>query len=589
MPAALALALGAACGGGSGNGGGDAGAGPVAHLVVLDPPSQSIGLSYGESVTLRVRYEYEDGSLVGGATVSFAILESATADPGGSTLSATSATTDASGIAQVDLTAGASRATFRVQAQADGATPAYFYVSVSQDGFAELAVTPEHQGARDPASFDHVELRLFMASNLQCADLDIDALPDSVFPPLATDGFDGTIADFRNISAGGAYTLVTWAEVPGSDVRLAAGCIDLPSDVILPTTISLTAQVTDRPAHLPAAVALRSTIDLTPLADELQQSGIDAPWRTLACPVGPGQLMLDCTLDALAPDGTLDCVVNSTDALVASVEAQRGTPGPGGCRPMIANANASLDSELAAAIAQGGFPSGAALTAMLDARTSTLGQLELVSELRFLGPGVAGHRLDGATIKVAGNDYAVSLGQTKRPVVDQQPVAITIDADQQMTIGDHGFTLRIGSLLRAGFRDQGLAIAGLADRETDLGTALAESAYDGSSSTYGCDAVSAILCGRIGQSQSCAVNACNAAAAHLDGALSAWWQHLDGAGLDCTMSGTATVHDDNNDLEVDAVGDSTAPGSWTVTMMTAGGTGMATTGTFASDSVVAGP
>jgi len=584
----LALALGAACGGGSGAPG-DGGPAPVAHLVVLDPPSESIGLSYGESVTLRVRYEYEDGELVSGGAVSFAILESATADPGGSTLSATSATTDARGIAQVDLTAGASRTTFRVQAQADDASPAYFYVSVSEDGFAELAITPEHQGARDPTSFDRVELRLFMASVLQCADLDIDALPDSVFPPLETAGFDGTAADFRNVSAGGAYTLVSWAEVPGSDVRLAAGCIDLPSDAILPTTIALAAQVTDRPAHLPTAVALSSQIDLTPLADELQQTGLDAPWRTLACPAGPGQLILDCTLDALAPDGTLDCDVHSTDAVVASVEAQRGTVGPGGCRPMIANAGASLDSKLAVAIAQGDFPSGAVLTAMLDARTSTLGSLALVSQLRFLGPGVAGHRLDGATLTVGGSDYAVSLGQTQRPVVDQHSVAIAIDADQQMTLGAHGFTLRIGSLVRAGFRDRGLAAAGLANRETDLGTAMAESAYDGTSSTYGCDAISAVLCGSIGQSQSCAVNACDAAATHLDGALSAWWKHLDGSGLDCTLSGSATVHDDNNDLVVDAVGDSASPGSWTVTMTAADGTSMPTTGTFASDSVIAGP
>ncbi len=585
----LALALGAACGGGSGNPGGDAGAGPVAHLVVLDPPSQSIGLSYGESVTLRVRYEYDDGTMVGGATVSFAILESATADPGGSTLSATSASTDASGIAQVDLTAGASRATFRVQAQADGATPAYFYVSVSEDGFADLSVTPEHQGARDPVSFDRVELRLFMASTLQCAELDIDALPDSVFPPLETNGFDGTAADFRNVSAGGAYTLVSWAEVSGSDVRLAAGCIDLPSDVILPTTIALTAQVTDRPAQLPTAVALRSQIDLSPVANELQQSGMDAPWRTLACPAGPGQLLLDCTLDALAPDGTLDCQVNSTDAVVAAVDAERGTPGTGGCRPLTAGAGASLDADLAAAIAQGGFPDGAALTALLDARSSTLESLDLVSELRFLGPGVAGHRLDGATLTVSGNDYAVNLGQTQRPVVDQRPVAIAIDADEQMTIGAHGFTLRVGSLVRAAFRDQGLAGAGLGNRETDLGSAMAESAYDLDTTSSGCQAVSTILCARIGQSPSCAVNACNAAATHLDSALSAWWQHLDGTGLDFTLSGTATVHDDNDDLEVDGIGDSANPGAWTVTMTAADGTDMPTTGTFASDSVIAAP
>lgn len=586
--AASALALGAlGCGSGGGVLGPDGGAQVVARLVVLDPPGESVGLSFGARVTLQVRYELDGGSPGADTEVRFAILESTTGNPGGSTLSASTSITDDDGIAAVDLTAGAVRTNFRVEASAPNAASVYFYVAVSADDFAVLTVEPVHAGNRDPASFDRVELRLFPAEELRCAGLDIDAPPTSPFAPRTLAGFTGS-APFRNVSVGAPYTLVAWAQRPDNPVPLAAGCVELGSGVVLPGDLRFEVVVNDRQARLPDASPMRSRMSLTGAVAALGSSGVDRPWRTLACPVGPGQLVLDCTLDALAPDGALDCVVTSTAPIVATVEAARGPVNAAGCRPATVGAGASLDAELTAALDQGPFPDGTDLMDLVSTRGQLLTTIELDSRLDRINEAALGHFLLGATLRADGTDHVVDLLQTSRPVLMQAPVGYGVTGPV-LSIGEHSFTLRLGSLLRDAFDDLGLGNAGLEARADDLGAALIESAGDATTSTTDCAAISAILCSSAGQANGCAQAACTSAAAYLDTAFSAWWRHLDGPDLDLTISGQATIYDVDDDLLVDGIGNngsSTQLGLWSVTLHLADGSSAPGSGSFGSTSAV---
>lgn len=584
----MALAGGAfGCGGGGGIAAPDGGDQIVARLVVLDPPGDSLGLSFGTSVTLRVRYELDDGTPLPDAAVGVAILESTTGNPGGSTLSASTSTTDGDGIATVDLTAGAVRTNFRVEASAPNAAPAYFYVAVSADDFATLTVAPTHAGNRNPASFDRVELRLYPAEQIRCLELDIDDTPASPFAPRTLADFDGS-ARFQNVSAGAPYTLVAWAELPGNPVRLAAGCVDLGAGVVPAGELRFEVVVADRTARLPDSNPMRSLLSLTGAAGAVSASGVDRPWRVLGCPAGPGQLVLDCTLDAVAPDGTLDCIVTGNAALVTSVEAMRGPADVIGCRPTMAGAVPSLDAKLTGALDQGPFPVGAALTQLVATRTQLLSAIELHSQLDRISANAVGHRLLGAILRAGTDDHEVDLGQTSRPVLMQAPVAYGVTGPV-LSIGEHAFTLRLGSLLGDAFVDLGLAEAGLDGRASELGAALTESAADAASSTSDCAAISAIICGSAGQPNGCAQAACASGAAYLDDAFSAWWQRLDGTDLDLTMSGQATLYDLDDDLLVDGIGNngsSSQLGLWSTTLHLSDGSTAPGSGSFGSTGVV---
>ncbi len=541
----------------------DAGSPRNFSLIILDPPGDSIGLAFGGRATLRVLYADPDGAPVANHEVGFAMVTSTSEDPGGSTLSANSSVTDALGIAQVDLSAGAERTNFRVEANAANAATSHFYVAISEDGFTDIQVTPTHRGWRSADDFERVELRLFTATELRCVDLDIDNAPASVFSPRSLAGFDGHVT-FQNVGAGAPYTIIAWAELAASDSRIAAGCVDLGAQQTPPSPVELELVVSDRALNLPATLVLESTIDLSPLAATIEPAA--APWAQLACPdIGPGQLILDCTLDALAADDTLDCVVTSSAAIVATIEAERGASSAG-CRPAQVDTDPSLDLLLHDAVAAGAsFPTGADLTDVLTIRADALTDFTLISAMGFYGISSAHHALHVLTVDMAGATRTVDLRASDRPVLEQTQIAVVHDPAGELDIGAHGFTLRYGAVAADLFGALALEPAGLGERESDLAAALFESVYDETSDSYGCEAVSAIICGEIEAAADCAVLACTAAIPVADDLLAAWWRQLDASGHDLVLVGSAPLYDLDDDLDIDTIGADAADtrtGSW---------------------------
>lgn len=532
----------------------DAGDRPGRHLSIVTP-GEEIGINYSSRVTLAVRYLSDLGAVIRGDEVRFALRATRPGETtAGATLSATSAITDASGEARVELVTGAQDARFRVSVDARDAATVSFFVSVSQGGFARLEVQPTHAGWRALEDLTRVEVRLYPSAFVSCPELDIDQPPASAFPPRGLDGF-GEVVTFQNVDANKPHTVVAWALTGTSPTPVAAGCLALDGAQIPQTTVRTELVVRDRDLIAAGDIPARATFDMTPVAAALEQAGATRAWDLMRCPAGPGQLVLDCMLDAAAPDDALDCEVGGAGDLLDAVESRRGAPGADGCRPAALDGGEdSLDQRLLQAVAEGAaFPTGADLARLADVRAATVDTLALDSALRLLGPGTAQHALITARVPVDADEHVTDLGATSRPVLEA-PALVTQDGDL-LELAEHGFTLRYASLVEGAFRAAGLAPAGVDAAPRALGRALLSSLRDADTGDTGCAAASAIACAAIGDVPGCLAQACEDATPVLDVRLAAWLDSLDGAaaGLDFSIAGAAVLLDPDGDLVIDAL------------------------------------
>ncbi|MBT8491743.1 MAG: Ig-like domain-containing protein [Deltaproteobacteria bacterium] len=545
---ALALAVVGACG--------DDGSPPPAdggpeqnRLEVLDPPGDAIGLPFGASTTLRVRYSNGNDEPIADARIEFSILAGASEAVGGSALSATDALTDSDGIATVDLVAGAQGAGFRVRAEVPGSAQATFFVSVSDQGFTRLLVLPVHDGPRPELEFTQIDVRVYRPQELRCPGADPDALPESLFPPRVLPAF-GERAEIPNLISGAGYTVVSWTTIAPSTTPLSFGCAELSAEQSRNFDVEVPLTTTDRPVRMDAPLALSSDLDLSLLVAD--SPAAQAPWATLACPLGAGQLAVDCVADALLAAGPLDCDFSSASgALADAVRAERGDADGDGCRPADKNGGGdSLDKLVDDAIAAGGsFPTGSELAAVVAVRDAIASSLTVRSELRVAA--TAEHRLVEAEV---GPGYVVDLVASARLVIERQGIAATVTpagaAAPVAELETHDFTFDYGAIARDGFQALALDDHGLGGQT--LGSELFGSVMSGGDS--GCTALSEVFCGAVGEPDSCASAACASAESYLDDALREWWLRTRPGGLDLSLSATVELRDSDNDLLVDQLG-----------------------------------
>lgn len=560
------------------------------RLVILEP-GELLGVRPGDTITLGVRYEDPEGAPISGARIEFLMAAEAAAgeDTAGSTLSADEGVTDESGVARVDLAAGGASGTFRVQVMAANATPVTFYVGISEAGFVTLVIRPEHAGAREAESFTRVEVRLYRPGELRCVDFDPDAPPPSLFPPRSMASFGGDVR-YQNLLADEPYTIVAWAESVAGGTALAAGCVDVGASQVPTGTVRTEVVVADRDAQLPSSLELSSTFDLAPVASVIESTA-GLPWSTLSCAEGPGQLLVDCAIDALGDDGTLDCRLDgpTTSSTALAIAAARGTPDAQGCRPsMIGGGTTSADALVASAVTSAAFPVGTELQTLLALRAELLDSVTVRSELAPLSADFATHQLTEVTVTLGGQPYTVVLTDTTRPVLEAT-VSLARAEDGELLLGDHGFTFRYGTFAAGAFRARALAPHGLDTRASDLGTALVDALYHAGSAKSACDALSHIVCTAAGLQTDCLDIECAAAKPVLDQRLTEWWRLLDGPGLDLTLSGTSPLYDFDDDLAVDALGtdaQQTRTGGWSAGFVLDDGSAISTVGGFGSTQTV---
>jgi hypothetical protein len=511
------------------------------ELQVLDPPGDAIGLALGGDITLRVRYLDDSGASIDSAEVGFSILTTGSEDDGGSTLASDSVQTDSNGIAEVALLAGAERVNFRVLATADNAAPATFYVAVSETGFTDIQVTPLHQGGRLESDFASINLRLFTPNQLTCNELDIDALPESIFVPRTVNKF-GDRASFPNILSESDYVLVGWAAtLNGPEYRQSVGCTALDSAQTTNPVLSLSLAIADRAVLIPSPLGLTTEVDMAPVHDALEAAGAHNGWSTLECPVGPGQLVLDCTIDAMDSDGTLDCIYDAGNSAAQAVAASRGTIDAFGCRPQD-NGGPTLDANIASILTV------ADLAPIIGRRTALLSLFSVESHVTPSSLVAAAHQLRTATVE----DFSVSLLESARPTLEQGPLDLqrsSLDtASSSLTLPTHGFTLRYADFAKAAMAD----VSEPLNLELDtLAESIVTSAMDAGDS--GCVAISALICAETGGPANCAEAACTAATSAMGSELDRWLSALDTVGLDFTVGGSLLLTDTDDDLLMDGI------------------------------------
>jgi len=524
--------------------------GPPRVLEILDPPGAQIGLHYGATVDLRVRYRLDDAEAtpVAGATVKLAIFD----DPGGSTLAADRATTDDKGVASVRLTAGAQEKSFRVRAQAPDAPDAVFGVSVSSQAFVNIDVELAYAGT---AQIGMLEALLFVGT--PCAQLPPNPTEASAFRVVKQPGGPMGTVHFLNLLSQN-YTVVGEALDAASHLR-ASGCVDIASSLVpAGATATLPLPLKNVAPAITGTYALSTTLTLAPAL----AASATTEWKKLSsCAEAPAQGLLD----------RIEAGVGS--ALSTAMEQKRGTADSMACRPATLSGGApSLDAQLETLLTGAGAPA-LQLAAIVTDLQNIVGSAKLASTLTVRGAGAgaftAEHALGQITLSTSTAMKGYDAQATALPIVDVNdiPVGFTGNA---LTLGAHGFTLGLPTFWQRALADLSLAahVPSMQPPTTRalLGAVVAVAMRNGKT---GCAAVEDLVCGVTGAS-GCTGQIDPACAAALDG----WAASLDApfappTAIDATLSGQATAADTDGDLLIDLL----SPGTWSTALGSASFTG----------------
>jgi hypothetical protein len=471
------------------------------------------GLIFGETQSLSVRLHSADAGNdpVPNATVRFSIFR----DPAGSTLTTDHARTDGNGVASVQLTAGQAVAAFVVSATANNAPEALFDVSVakSSDDFVDLAVVLSWPGG-DPTM---TTLRAILFDDRGCADLPPATNQPAPFRALSATGSDATLQLQRLLRR--SYAVVGRAEDAAGGRLLGYGCVEVGPGLLPPASSST--------LPLPLQAVSATPVGSYTLASQLtpanaSAAAVLAPWRTLDCPNGAAQLLLD------------------------ALGINQGTPDGKGCK------SAPVDSQLQAAL---GVSAGQ-LAAIYGDLQAILGNgAELTSTLTVSPAGAraytAEHRLGSVRLRSAAAAQEYDLGALGLPIVRVANIATSHDG-KTLTLGSHGFTFGWHTIWKQALLD-------LSSLPTpSLGSLMSEIVAGArSGSLTGCAAVADVC-------SACSTAACADAGV----AIGASWEAALApvSAIDLVLAGSATTVDSPADL---TVGELTL-GLWSSPQLSAG-------------------
>ncbi len=499
---------------------------------MLKPDPELIRVSLGG--TDSARFVLTSGGIpIAGESVTFTIVDApGTPEPEthGAMLLNESAVTDTLGVASVEVRVDRSPV-FQVHAAA-GNAEADVAVIVA-DAVGNVVVVP-FLAPTSNAYTRTSRIEVLLLDGKRCADID---LADPPRPSRGVSGLEqlppsGGMAHFEIVNTAESSAIVGSAH-DAHGVRIALGCVDLMgSSLVEGGSVEVSLPLLDAIPNPVGRFTVASPVAFVPpLAAAALIAG---PWRDLGdCPLDPAQLLLDCTIDALSPETAgdpLDCkpsaVAGGEGALGDALAARRGLPITTACRGAFDSAMApSLD-----AIAMGlfGSPTPAlliALPAIGDDAAHVLDTVRLSSTLEVQTAGrpdeyVVTHTLAGARfMSFATRETAeVALTPLALPALTAYTTAITRDG--LLVIDNHGFSLRLGRVARAGFGAVALAPRGVAPDAGGLIAAIAALARSPDGAVSGCAAFDRALCAAVGSAAGCLATACpaglGALAARLD-------------------------------------------------------------------------
>jgi hypothetical protein len=561
---------------------------PVAGAILTADPKM-LSLKTGETAVVRFLLTTAQGAPVAGERLDFVLVDddsTSQSKPAGATLSASYATTNMEGVASVQVTGGL-KTSFRLTArhQRAGAASTEVVVGGGNRGTVAVVAAPSERALVE-AALQSVDLLLY--EKRRCSDLDVAAPPQPTRLPRTV--APGAAAELE-LSADAVTAVVGHGRDEGGKLR-AVGCIEVPGTaasggspvrVYLPLLLLI-----PRPGP---AYALTSQVSL---ARREVGRRLAAPWLDLGdCPLDPGQLWLDCAVDALTTTAAdpLDCVPASDEGpLAAAIAARRGQLTVGSvCRGSKSGAPGaemdSLDAQVTSLFPNPAEPPAQDLTTLGAEAAALLDKLTITSLLTlepterddvFQGT----HALLDVGFLVGSRSHVVDVFGQGSPAAEARFVRVTT-ADEHLVVSSHGLGLGLGKLARAAFYDAALAGRSLPRETTAFVGALfgLASTAAGSTRLSGCQALDALVCARIPeQAAGCLRAACAAGQAALAARLDAAFAAADGMEIDLLMFGSAVMLDDGAGNGVaDRLGDPDGgsldgPGLWNLELRAAAGT-----------------
>ena len=480
---------------------------------------------------------------------------------------------------------GGLRTQFRLSARHMHSDPAETTVKVGLSLDGTIAVVPgPATGSTAADAVVSIAVTLFEAS--ACSQLPPQAPPSKLRRTVTV--LPGAAAQF-SIDSTEDVALVGQGRDADGHLR-SDGCVDVPAGtVVAGDRLLVYLPLFDLEPAPRAAFALSSRFSL---ARREIVKRVASPWQDLGdCPLDPGQLWLDCALDALgSPLGdAMDCVpaASGEGELATLIGARRGAAsGSPACRAATVAGAQSLDAKIAAL-----FPNpaqspasdidamGASLAAMFD--DVTLGSTLELDATAMRGAFQATHTLRTILFAIGTQNISVDVVAQGAPDVQARLIPVTTSGDL-LTIESHNLGLHLGTLARTAFTKAALTLPPSPGQPSPPGTGdiprylerlfgLA-STGTGTAKTTGCDALDAVVCADVGQPTGCLRPACVTGQAVLSARLDAAFAVLDGTGPDLQLSGSAVMTDADQDGEAEQLGGtSNNPGLWTGQLRVRGG------------------
>lgn len=503
----------------------------------------------------------------------------------GATLSSDRGVTDLQGRVSVLVIAGPP-SQFVLRASSEMASEVAVGVFVDPVNHARLEVVPQVLPDTMPTPVAVIKINLL--PDVFCATTPVHRPMPTVYQEKQL--APGESVGYDSVSTKSNHALIGHA-VDATGVLLLSGCVDLPG-ATLREEGTMRVVLPLRPTR-PSPVGGFSAVSRFQLDEETKPvASIGQAWQELvACERDPGRLWLDCTVDALKPataEDPLDCIPSAADeaAFDGRLSARRGLPkrdeaNPDGrCREDKDGADrAALEVQVAAMFTSQNPTLRTNLEAIAKDARNLLANLRLRSNLTITPTSVPDtYQVDHALV-------AIELGPTDDPVtvtlrdlglpVGRARFVPALGRGRELSIAQHGFTLRLGSAARLGFERNSLGKRGYPQSASAFVTSIfAGASYqDRGVQSQGCLALAALVCPLVGAPEGCIVQACQDGIVGLGAGLEQAFAPLDGDDLDFFLQGSAPLIERNDDGLADALGwliPVAYPGVWSATVRAQG-------------------
>jgi hypothetical protein len=555
--------------------------------LILTAAPKSMVIRPGSNGRIKFTLHDELGLPVTDYLVNFSIVYYAIEDGNAEAkLSADRLLTDSNGSVELEVIVGKlpsddlPTASFSVNASSQGANGVQADITVTTNAyFVNIYPLPDYSllGTRPV-----VMTRLWFFDNTTCSKINLSHLNESTFRwrlPLHDVPADGSLT-FPGVAAQGSHA-VAGVGLDSAGTAMIAGCVDVPGSSLLDSETVRATLFMDHLTLMPLGnfqVSSEFILNPPPKAMAEALATIQSVWQQWSrCKYDPAQLWLDCTIDALSSDlktDPIDCIPAKTGEgpFGKFLDEHRGTVE----NALPGTLTTAADTPCRGSLDDSGNPSLEAITDALfsNTRTTLLGAnlSTLPTEIGFLLNDVRIDSVLAITQANSPNSYWVEhdlLGisfpnallpisfKTQLlglPIVTTSGILASVKADQ-ISVPYHGFTLRLGTVVRYAFETVNLKSRGAKDSNELIKIIFSLAKMnDRNSLLTGCNALDATICDYVKQNRGCLFDACQEGLTALTAKLTNAFNGLDGKDLDFWLTGWAPVIDLDGNGQVDALG-----------------------------------